>query len=40
MKVGQNYFPKSSFLSVDKDLSIIVKKLLSNGKLIYLHVFK
>lgn len=36
MKVGQNYFPKSSFLSVDKDLSIIVKKLLNNQNLLKL----
>lgn len=33
MKVGQNYFPKSSFLSTDKDLSLIVKKLLTNQRL-------
>ncbi len=30
MKVGQNYFPKSSFLSVDKNLSIVVNKILEN----------
>ena len=35
MKVGKNYFEesKSSFLSVDKDLSLIVNKLLTNDKL-------
>lgn len=33
MKVGQNFFPKSSFLSVDKDLSIIINKILSNDRL-------
>lgn len=36
MKVGQNYFPKSSFLSVDKDLSIIVKKIMGNQRLLKL----
>jgi hypothetical protein len=30
MKVGQNYFPKSSFLSIDKDLALIVNKILQN----------
>ena len=30
MKVGQNYFPKSSFLSTDKDLSLIIKKIMGN----------
>lgn len=34
MKVGQNYFPKSSFLSTDKDLSLIVKKIMSNQRLL------
>lgn len=33
MKVGQNYFPKSSFLSVEKDLSRICNKLLENQRL-------
>ena len=33
MRVGQNYFPKSSFLSTDKDYSIIVKKILENDTL-------
>lgn len=33
MKVGQNYFPKSSFLSTDKDLSLIINKLLNNQRL-------
>lgn len=34
MKLGQNYFPKSSFLSTDKDLSIIIEKILSNERLL------
>ena len=34
MKVGQNYFPKSSFLSTDKDLSLIVKKIMGNQRLL------
>ena len=34
MKVGQDYFPKSSFLSVDKDFAIIKKKILSNQRLL------
>lgn len=33
MKVGQNFSPKSSFLSTDKDLSLIVKKMLDNQRL-------
>lgn len=33
MKVGQNYFPKSSFLAVDKNLSLIVNKFLENQRL-------
>ena len=33
MKVGQNHFPKSSFLSTDKDLALIVNKLLNNQRL-------
>lgn len=33
MKVGQNYFPKSSFLSIDKDLALIVNKILQNQRL-------
>lgn len=35
MKLGKDYFEegKSSFLSVDKDLSLIVNKLLKNDKL-------
>lgn len=33
MKVGQNYFPKSSFLSTDKDLSLIIQKILNNQRL-------
>ena len=34
MIVGQNYFSKSSFLSTDKDLSLIVKKIMSNQRLL------
>lgn len=34
MKVGQNYFPKSSFLSTDKDLSLIIKKIMGNQRLL------
>lgn len=34
MKVGQNYFPKSSFLSTDKDLSLIIKKIMENQRLL------
>lgn len=33
MKVGQNYFPKSSFLSVEKDLALICNKILENQRL-------
>lgn len=33
MKVENYTFPKSSFLSVDKDLSLIVDKILSNNRL-------
>lgn len=33
MKVGTNYFPKSSFLSTDKDLSLIIQKILENDRL-------
>jgi hypothetical protein len=33
MKVGKNYFPKSSFLATEKDYSIIVKKILENDEL-------
>lgn len=36
MRVGQNYFPKSSFLSVEKDLALIVKKLMNNQRLMKL----
>ena len=36
MKVGQDYFPKSSFLSTDKDLSLIVKKIMDNQRLLKL----
>lgn len=34
MKVGKNYFPKSSFLSTDKDLSLIIKKIMENQRLL------
>lgn len=33
MRVGQNYFPKSSFLSIDKNLALIVNKMLENQRL-------
>jgi hypothetical protein len=33
MRVGQNYFPKSSFLSIDKNLALIVNKILDNQRL-------
>ena len=36
MKVGQDYFPKSSFLSTDKDLSLIIKKIMDNQRLLKL----
>lgn len=36
MKVGQDFFPKSSFLSVDKDLSLIIKKIMGNQRLLKL----
>ena len=36
MKVGKNYFEenKSSFLSMDKDLAIITKKIMKNQDLL------
>lgn len=34
MKVGQNLFPKSSFLSTDKDLSLIFQKIMKNQRLL------
>lgn len=34
MRVGKNYFPKSSFLSTDKDLSLVIKKIMENQKLL------
>lgn len=34
MKLGQNYFPKSSFLSTDKDLSLIINKIMNNQRLL------
>ena len=33
MKLGQDFFPKSSFLSVDKNLALIVNKFLENQRL-------
>ena len=33
MKVGQNYFPKSSFLSTEKDMNLIVSAMLKNERL-------
>ena len=40
MKVGKNYFPKSSFLSTDKDYAIIIKKILENDTLCKLLYYK
>ena len=39
MKLGQNFFPKSSFLSIDKDYNMIVSKILENQKLLKLLKF-
>jgi len=37
MKVGENFTkPDSSFYSVEKDLEIIIKKLLKNDRLVKL----
>lgn len=36
MKMGQDYFPKSSFLSIDKDLNLIIQKILTNQNLLKL----
>lgn len=36
MKVGKDFFSKSSFLSTDKDLSLIIKKIMSNQRLLKL----
>ena len=33
MKVGEDFFPKSSFLATDKDLALIINKLLNNQRL-------
>ncbi|MDO4379133.1 MAG: hypothetical protein Q4C64_08425 [Erysipelotrichia bacterium] len=33
MKVGKDFFPKSSFLATEKDYSIIIKKMLENDEL-------
>lgn len=34
MKLGTNHFPKSSFLSVEKDMALIVQKLLEDQTLL------
>lgn len=36
MKVGKDFFPKSSFLSTDKDLSLITQKIMGNQRLLKL----
>lgn len=36
MNVGQDFFPKSSFLSVDKDLALIVSKMFEDQRLMKL----
>lgn len=36
MNVGQDFFPKSSFLSVDKDLALITQKMLEDQRLMKL----
>ena len=36
MKAGQDFFPKSSFLSTDKDFALIVNKFLHNQRLLKL----
>ena len=36
MKVGKDFFPKSSFLSTDKDLSIVIEKIMGNQRLLKL----
>lgn len=36
MQVGQDYYPKSSFLSTDKDLALIFQKLLDDQRLLKL----
>ena len=40
MKVGKNYFPKSSFLSTDKDYSLIIQKIFGNNELCKLLYYK
>ena len=40
MKVGKNYFPKSSFLSMEKDYAEIVNKMLSNQRLLKLLYYR
>lgn len=34
MNVGQDFFPKSSFLTTDKDLALIFQKILENQRLL------
>jgi hypothetical protein len=34
MNVGQDFFPKSSFLTTDKDLALIFQKILDNQRLL------
>lgn len=36
MKVGKDFFPKSSFLSTDKDLSMVIEKIMGNQRLLKL----
>ena len=36
MRVGQDFHPKSSFLSVEKDYNLIFKKILNNQRLLKL----
>lgn len=36
MIVGQDYFPKSSFLAVDKDLALIIQKMMEDQRLMKL----
>ena len=40
MKVGKNFFPKSSFLAVEKNYAIIIKKILENDTLCKLLYYK
>lgn len=34
MRLGQNYFPKSSFLATEKDYAVIIDKILHNQRLL------